>query len=71
MVQRRAETHKEEVEELHESHTDDLKGTARVLEAAVSTVAAAAAAQTGRQAPSAELLAACFNVLRDLLGASG
>jgi hypothetical protein len=71
MVQRCAENHKEEVEELHESHTDDLKATARVLEAAVSTVAASAAAQTGRQAPSAELLDACFNVLCDLLGASG
>lgn len=70
MVQLCAEDDKgESTESLHDWHVEDLKATAHVLEAAVSTVVASAAAQTGQQAPSAELLDACFDVVRDLLGA--
>jgi hypothetical protein len=46
----------------------DLRATARVLEAALATVAAAAAAQTGQRQPSAELVGACFIAVSNLLG---
>jgi uncharacterized membrane protein YfcA len=54
---------------LHLMWMHDLKATAHVLEAAVATVAAAAAAQTGQRQPSTELVGACFIAVSSLLGA--
>ena len=54
---------------LHPMWMHDLKATAHVLEAAVATVAAAAAAQTGQRQPSAELVGACFIAVSNLLAA--
>ena len=62
--------------EKYEDHTEvslhlmwmhDLKAIAHVLEAAVATVAAAAA-QTGQRQPSTELGGACFIAVSNLLG---
>ena len=60
----------ETVESAHDSCMHGLKASAQVLEAAVSTVAAAAAAQTGQQQPSEQLVDTCFTAVCDLLGAS-
>jgi hypothetical protein len=47
----------------------DLKASAHVLEAAVSSVAAAAT-QSAKQQPSEQLVGACFDAVCDLLGAN-
>jgi hypothetical protein len=53
---------------LHTMCMNDLKASAHVLETAVATVATAAA-QTGQQPPSAELVRMCFTAVGSLLGA--
>ena len=69
MVQMSAEVKEERTAgTLHAMCMLDLKATSHVLEAAVATVAAAAAAQTGQQAPSAELVSIMLHRSRRLAG---